>query len=227
MVWHAPSANLNSLLQLHLILSCIQPLDQVLRVKISTDRVLGELRGFHKDKLFLYSVEVIDLVLDSVSVGVEIVHARGGPVVDGPDWVDPFGVTLGISAHEVGKGGVGEADMTQTARVGVFIFQIGHVSDGDTVVFLVVGDKTDKVVLIGGMGPEKLLVELHHLVKLVGAEHHVGKFDRTVSLACGFDLGFRGPILGGVTIGVGDLVDIHFFHCFEVLSIENFNLSLC
>jgi hypothetical protein len=96
-----PRPDLDAALQRSLRLPLSQPSDIVLGLKIGADRVLREFLGGHEGVGLVRRVEVVDLRLEQVPVGVLVIDGVGGPVVDAPGGLDALGFALAIRQEEI------------------------------------------------------------------------------------------------------------------------------
>lgn len=63
-------------------------MDQIFGVEVCSDGIHIKQRRGHELVGFFHRGKVVDLRLNLVSVGVGVVDARRGPVVDAPEWLD-------------------------------------------------------------------------------------------------------------------------------------------
>lgn len=153
--------------------------DQVLRVEVDADGVLGEEGAGHVGVGVVGVGEVVHLGLQHVAVGVLVVDAGGDAVVDAPDRVDVAGAALAVGQEQVRQGGEGEGDVFQTARPRVLgrdaRFRRPHRPDqGDPVVFLVVADERQPVPgSVRHLSAQERGVEVQHRLEIVRPQHHV------------------------------------------------------
>lgn len=73
-----------------------KPSDELLRVKIDTERVLVIFRTEHIRGSLLSRIKDIDLSLNLIAVGVSIIYAQGHTVIDTPDRFDTDSLALSI-----------------------------------------------------------------------------------------------------------------------------------
>jgi len=130
--------NLNPRLDNLLILTRLQPLNHLLRVKVRPNRILGEVRTPEKLVRFLHRVEVINLRLDIISIRVMVVNARRPSMVDAPVRLDAIFQSLAICQHQVGEGAEGECEVEEACCVRVSRPRAWETDEGDAVVLFVV-----------------------------------------------------------------------------------------
>lgn len=97
---YSPCSYFDTLFEYSFRFSIPQLLNQLLGINISTDGVLRKERTVYESIHRLDGVEVVDLRFQHISIGIFVVKARGGAVVDGPDWVDAFLLSLTICQQQ-------------------------------------------------------------------------------------------------------------------------------
>ena len=83
-------------------------------------------------------------------------------MVNAPIWFDTIGLALAIRENKVLEGFEGEGDVSKTGDLGIGGFDKRKCSDGDAMVFFVIGEKGDEFVFVGGVSIEEGFVEIDH-----------------------------------------------------------------
>lgn len=95
-IWQAPGSNLNPLFEDMLTFASSDPADQLLGIKIRPDGVFREELARHELVGFLNGVEIVHLRLEHIPIGILIVDAGRGAVVDRPHRRDVPGPPLAV-----------------------------------------------------------------------------------------------------------------------------------
>lgn len=144
---------------------------------------MGEIAWLTEGVGHNHVVEVVDLRLEQVAVGVLVVDAGGGAVVDGPQRQDAPRAPLPVRRHEVAQRVEGEGHVLEPRRRPHPRPAPGKREDGHPVVLRVVAQERHVVVLVDGVGAEERLVERDHRLEVGRPEHDVRELRRRKHLA--------------------------------------------
>src|SRR5207237_980224 len=132
------------------------------------DRIGGELGPSHVLGGLVGGGEVVDLELHQVAVGVAVVQRRGDAVLDGHEGLDAARHQLAVPFEQRGERGEAVGGVLHADRLGRPLGEAAGGGEGDAVVFLVVGEEAEHLVLKDDAGAEDGAVPVLHLGQAVG-----------------------------------------------------------
>jgi hypothetical protein len=168
------------------ILSALYPLDKFLRVEVYSDWVLLKVWPVHEINGGFDGIEVVNLTLDVVAVGVGVVHTRCRPMIHTPDREETLVSSLFVCLSQAIEALISKCDVFKSGRLGrSALGDFWVIQDSNPVVFLVISNEAD---LFKGIdnAPKKVNPEVYHLLVVLrrcpknnvaqsfGAEYLVG-----------------------------------------------------
>lgn len=98
-------------------LAALNPLNELFRVEIGTNRIFGEYFGFHEFRCFTIFREGIDLSFNNISVGIVVIQRDCQPMVDTPERFDTLSLALTVRQKEIFQSVKCESEMLQRMSV--------------------------------------------------------------------------------------------------------------
>ena len=146
------------------VLSALYPLNKFLRVEVDSDWVLLKVWPVHEINGSFDGIEVVNLTLDVVAVGVGVVHTRCRPMIHTPDREEALVSSLFVCPGKAIEALISKCDVLKPGRLGrSALDDVWVIQDSNPVVFLVISNEAD---LFKGIdnAPKKVNPEVYHLL---------------------------------------------------------------
>ena len=140
----------------------------LLRIHIRAHWVLVVQGAFHEGISVFGFVEVVHLQLNLVPVGIAVVQARGGAVINCPKWFKWLAHRreVFVLLRKGCQRWVGEGDVVETRVTGILWLRrcVRGLDNGDSVMFVVIADKRQYWCRMNDVGIEEVDVEFDHFL---------------------------------------------------------------
>src|ERR1700677_4835868 len=126
MIWKSPWSNLYPLFDGLLILSALQPTNEVFGVKICPHRIFGKLARHHETIGLFIGLKVVHLSFDLIAIWVFVIHAGCWAMVHTPERCDPPLLSLSICKCEILECAKGERNVFESTCLWYFCICCRH-----------------------------------------------------------------------------------------------------